>query len=90
MAAPTRRRPRESRQALAWRVVHEAGDDFSTRLDFAYRTVVGRSPTPTEMARIRAYFDTQSGIRAKDAATIDPWVGISRILFNLDEFITRE
>jgi hypothetical protein len=80
----------EAAQALANRVQTEAQGDFSARLAFAYRLCLNRPPTAKETARLASYFDTQSGIRAKDPEAIEPWVGVSRILLNLDEFITRE
>jgi len=80
----------EAAQALANRVQTEAQGDFSTRLAYAYRLCLNRPPSAKETARLASYFDTQSGIRAKDPGAIEPWVGVSRILLNLDEFITRE
>ena len=80
----------EAAQALAYRIQNEAHGDFKTRLDFAYREVLDRDPTEQEAARLGAYFDTQSGIRRNEPDSIEPWVGVSRILLNLDEFITRE
>jgi hypothetical protein len=80
----------EAAQALANRIETEARGDFKTRLDFAYRLCVNRPPTEKETTRLASYFDTQSGIRLKDPNAIAPWVGVSRILLNLDEFITRE
>jgi len=80
----------EAAAALANRIETEAQGDFSARLGFAYRLVVNRAPSAKETARLAAYYDTQSGIRAKDPEAIAPWMGVSRILLNLDEFITRE
>ncbi|HVW83562.1 MAG TPA: DUF1553 domain-containing protein, partial [Bryobacteraceae bacterium] len=80
----------EAAQALANRIETESAGDFRTRLNFAYRLCLDRAPTDKETARLASYFDTQSGIQAKDSTAIAPWVGVSRILLNLDEFITRE
>ena len=96
----------EAAQALAWRVVSEGGDTFNDRANFAYEVVLGRKPTAAEVTRLASYFDTQSGILAKepqaiaqlapyaagkpDAQQRAAWVGVSRVLLNLDEFITRE
>jgi hypothetical protein len=80
----------EAAQALANRIDTEAKGDFKDRLSFAYLLSVNRPPTEKETARLASYFDTQSGIRQKDPNAIAPWVGVSRILLNLDEFITRE
>jgi hypothetical protein len=80
----------EAAEALADRIKTEAAGDFKARLDFAYRLTLNRAPTDKETTRLAAYFDTESGLQSKDPSAIAPWVGISRILLNLDEFITRE
>jgi mono/diheme cytochrome c family protein len=96
----------EAAQALAYRVLTEAGNTFNDRANFAYELVLGRKPTVAEVSRLASYFDTQSGILAKepdaiaqlapgtagqpDAQQRAAWVGVSRVLLNLDEFITRE
>lgn len=74
----------EAATALAERIQTEARGDFRKRLDFAYRLCLNRAPTEAETTRLAAYYDSQSG------GAISPWVGVSRILLNLDEFITRE
>jgi len=80
----------EAAQALAHRIETEASGDFRSRLDFAYRTALDRKPSEKETTRLAAYYDAQASLRQKDPAAIEPWVGLSRILLNLDEFITRE
>jgi len=80
----------EAAEALASRVETEATGDFTSRLTFTYKTALNRAPTATEIARLANYFDTQATLRQKDPAAIAPWVGVSRIILNLDEFITRE
>ena len=72
----------ESAQALAWRLNNEAPPDFDARLDYAYRLCFGRSASPAERRRLEAYYQTQPADYA--------WTGISRILLNTHEFITRE
>jgi mono/diheme cytochrome c family protein len=72
----------EAAQALAARLELETPSDFRTRLNRAFQLVVNRAPTERETTRLATYYDAQSGN--------NPWVGISRILLNLDEFITRE
>ncbi len=71
----------EAAEALAERIKTESTGDFRARLDFAYRLCLGRRPTEKEVTRLAAFFDT---------TTMPPWVAVSRILLNLDEFITRE
>jgi hypothetical protein len=80
----------EAAEALAHRVLTEGPSDQNGRLNYAFRLSLNRAPTSGETARLASYIDTQSGIRAKDATAIDPWVGVSRIILNLDEFMTRE
>jgi hypothetical protein len=80
----------EAAQALANRIETEATGDFRARLGYAYQTVLNRKPSEKETSRLASYYDTQASIRAKDPGAIAPWVGVSRILLNLDEFITRE
>ncbi|MDP9170059.1 MAG: DUF1553 domain-containing protein, partial [Acidobacteriota bacterium] len=80
----------EAAQALANRIETEATGDFRARLGYAFQLTVERKPTEKETARLAGYFDTQASIRQKDPTAIAPWVGVSRILLNLDEFITRE
>ena len=96
----------EAAQTLAYRVLSQAGNTFNDRANLAYELVLGRKPTAGEVSRLASYFDTQSGILAKepqaiaqlapyaagqpDAQQRAAWVGVSRVLLNLDEFITRE
>ena len=80
----------EAAQALAARLESETPAEFRLRLAHAFRLVVNRAPTERETTRLAGYFDAQTNLRAKDPTAIEPWVGISRILLNLDEFITKE
>jgi uncharacterized protein DUF1553/uncharacterized protein DUF1549/cytochrome c len=96
----------EAAQALAARVSQAPARDFETRLDYAYRICLARAPRPDEVTRLRSYFDAQQQLFTADAkaagqlfpATLKgetpvemaAWVGLSRVLLNLDEFITRE
>ena len=69
----------EAAQALAYRVTHELQGDTGSRIDGAFELCLGRKPSASEHQRLVAYFDER-----KD------WVSLSRVLMNLDEFITRE
>jgi hypothetical protein len=96
----------EAAQALAFRVLARPEKTFNDRVNYAYELVLGRKATAAEAARLASYLDTQSGILAKepqsiaqlapsaagqpDASERAAWVGASRVLLNLDEFITRE
>ena len=70
----------EAAGALAWRVQQEApGSSFDDRLNYAFELCLGRKPTAREKDRLSTYFHQQQD-----------WTGVSRVLLNLDEFITRE
>jgi len=87
----------EAAQALAVRADREAPKD--QRLDYAFQLALGRLATPIERERLAKYLDAQTNLVTKEnsAATLlpaepllAPWVGLSRVLLNLDEFMTRE
>jgi hypothetical protein len=96
----------EAAQALATRVLEEMPGGITERLDYAFMLVVARPPTAGERQRLTDYFEQQKQLLAKDPKAsenmqpfhppgVDPldaaaWVGVSRVLLNLDEFITRE
>lgn len=93
----------EAAQGLAFRTLTEAPAD---KVDYAFELCTGRKPAPREKERLKTYLDQQIGIFTKDQAAVatlsawlpagvNPtegaaWVGLSRVLLNLDEFITRE
>lgn len=90
----------EAAEALAVRTLREGGADFDHRLDYAYTLVLGRKPSSSERDRLAKYLEQKKanpllepslllpdGIDRREAAA---WVGLSRVLLNLDEFITRE
>jgi hypothetical protein len=66
----------EAAEALSARIQKEGGAD---PLAYAFELCVARPPSKTERARIEQY-------RAQGG----DWLGVSRILLNLDELITRE
>jgi hypothetical protein len=96
----------EAAQALALRVIAEQPGEFNDRLDHMYRISLGRRPSASERERLRKLYEQQSALIEKDPAaaeTIAParpervnaveaaaWTGLSRVVLNLDEFITRE
>jgi hypothetical protein len=70
----------EAAGALAKRIEREApGASFDERLNYAFELCLGRKPSAREKDRLSTYFSQQQD-----------WVGISRVLLNLDEFISRE
>jgi hypothetical protein len=79
---------------------------FGDRLNYAFEATLGRAPSARERERLGAFFDETiknlrdnpqtvaamfpnrlEGVPQLDAAA---WVELSRVLLNLDEFITRE
>jgi hypothetical protein len=96
----------EAAQGLAFRVMREAAGGFRDKLNYAFQVTVGRPPDAHELERLGKYFDETlrhlgaspqtvaalfpnriEGVPQADAAA---WVELSRVLLNLDEFITRE
>ena len=70
----------EAAGALAWRVQQEAqSPSFDDRLNYAFELCLSRKPTAREKDRLSTYFHQQQD-----------WAGVSRVLLNLDEFVTRE
>jgi len=96
----------EAAQSLAVRVLEEAPRDWEHRLDSLFQLCLSRSPNPNEREKMGRYFENQKSIFLKDPKSIasvapnpvpdvEPvevasWVGVGRVLMNLDEFITRE
>ena len=96
----------ESAQALAARTLTEAPGGVAERLNYAFELCVGRQPEPVETDWLQTSFEEQKRILAQDSeqaqklfplklASVSPeegaaWVGVSSVLLNLDEFITRE
>ena len=83
-----------------------ASGGFREKLNFAFAVTLGRQPSAHEAERMGQYFDESlrrlngseetvtalfpnriEGVPQKDAAA---WVELSRVLLNLDEFITRD
>ncbi len=81
-------------------------DAFDARLAHAYRLAVGRSPTASEAVRLSRYYQDQmrlldetpgaaedwfpTSLEGYDRTVAAAWTGVTRVLLNLDEFITRE
>ena len=79
---------------------------FDDRLDRAFKLCVARSPSPTEREGLQTYFERRKTdldrnpevlaelfgveIDGVDPLEASAWVGLSRVLLNTDEFITRE
>src|SRR5579885_1158659 len=96
----------EAAQGLAFRLMRETAPGFRSRLDRAFEIALSRKPSPTEAERLARYYDDELGQLRADAKARDAlfpnqfegvpqseaaaWVGVSRVLLNLDEFINRE
>ncbi len=80
--------------------------DFDDRLDYAYRLCFARKPSETEAERLERYYRDQMRLLDQspksvagwfplepeqfDRTAAAAWTGLSRVLLNTDEFITRE
>lgn len=90
----------EAAQALAYRLSTETAGNAGARVDQAFQFALGRMPTQTERQRLLQFLDDQASRlnqnpkAAAQVAPVDPlaaaWVSVSRVLLNLDEFMTRE
>jgi len=96
----------EAAQGLAFRVMRESAGGFRERLNHAFEVTIGRAATDKEAERLGRFYDDTLKSLAADAKTVAAlfpnridgvpqteaaaWVELSRVLLNLDEFITRE
>jgi len=78
----------EFANALAKRVLAHAGDD-GQRLERAWLWALHRAPKPAERQRMLGFLATQRDAQ-KDKNELAVWTAASRVVFNLDEFMTRE
>jgi hypothetical protein len=75
----------EFADALGKRLVKEGPRDDAGRIDFAYRLCFSRAPSVAERDRLLRFLAKEKQVNADMA-----WTMLSRVLLNLDEFITRE
>jgi len=96
----------EAAQGLAFRVLREAGGGFREHLNYAFDVAVGRDASDKEAERLGRYYDDTLKSLAADPKTVAAlfpnrlegvpqteaaaWVELSRVVLNLDEFITRD
>lgn len=96
----------EAAQALAKRLMKEAGSAPSSRAAYAFRLCVSRPPTQAELDRILTYFNQElarfqrdaeaarkvvrSENLAPDTAEQAAWTMVSNALLSLDETMTKE
>jgi hypothetical protein len=94
----------ECAQGLARRTLVSADADDDARIRYAFQCCLSREPTPDEHARLATLLDRQrnnyradrkaaealSATNHGDPAEQAAWTAVSRVILNLDEFITRE
>ena len=96
----------EAAQAFAVRILSEAEQNFDDRLRYAFQVALARPPSDGEVESLGGYYRRQTRIfeqepgAAEKVAPVDlagisrietaAWTGLSSVLLNLDEFITRE
>jgi len=96
----------EAAQGLAFRVMRESSGGFRNRLSHAFQITLGREPSATEAERLGKYYDEANRHLQSSPETVAAlfpnriegvpqletagWVELSRVLLNLDEFITKD
>ena len=79
-------------EALADRVIKEK-TDTTARIKHAFQLCLCRHPSDDEVDFLTHFLNEQEA-QFKAASESDPermaWIALSRVLMNLDEFITRE
>ncbi|HUQ93014.1 MAG TPA: PSD1 and planctomycete cytochrome C domain-containing protein [Bryobacteraceae bacterium] len=73
----------EAAQSLAARTLQDKSSLFKQRARYVYELALGRAPSDDELRLLFDYYSKRSG-------EVAAWTGISSIVLNLDEFITRE
>ena len=77
----------ELAQGLSARILRETEPSDPARIGHAFRLCLSREPTRQEAARLT---DLLRLTRADGSREAEAWQTVSRVLLNLDEFITRE
>jgi hypothetical protein len=94
----------ECAQALARRILTEGSADRAKRERLAFQICLAREPTAEERQRLSMLIDQQLVLQPRQstdatagetqpydpALELSAWTAVSRVLLNLDEFITRE
>lgn len=96
----------EAARHLAARIIRESNNGLQARITLGFRLCLAREPSEEESRRLTAYFmeqvrifnsDPQAssilslpGNTSTESDTFAAWVGVSSVLLNLHEFITRE
>ena len=66
----------EAARAFAQRILSEGGSDPKQQLEFAFRTCLGRLPTASETARLRAFLDQQLRSYRGDKKSADALIAV--------------
>lgn len=66
----------EASRVFAQRILAEGGKDDAARVDFAFRTCLGRSPAPAERARLLAFVNQQLKSFARDAEAARQFIDV--------------
>jgi mono/diheme cytochrome c family protein len=74
----------EIAHGLARLTLREGGASDESRITYAFRRCVARSPKAAELDELKAFLNKQ---RSRNG---DPWTALARVLLNLDETITKE
>jgi Protein of unknown function (DUF1553)/Protein of unknown function (DUF1549)/Planctomycete cytochrome C len=64
--------------------ISQSKTDTLARLKLAFEIALSREPQPAELSRMKAYVEKQGETHP------ETWAKVARVLFNLDEFVTRE
>ena len=96
----------EAAQALAFRILSAAEQSLDERLRHAFRLTLTRPPNEAELESLSGYYRRQIRILEQEPGSAEKlapveiagvsrietaaWTGLSSVLLNLDEFITRE
>jgi mono/diheme cytochrome c family protein len=75
----------EFAQALADRILRECPGDDRERMAYGFRLCMGRQLNEREQQTLERLLQNQ-----REAKLHDAWTSVTRVLLNLDEFITRE
>ncbi len=76
----------EQAEAFAKRIAAAPMESDGEKLRYAFRASLNREPEAHEMQVLSSLLEDFR----KASPAPDPWLGVARTLFNLDEFITRE
>ncbi len=89
----------EAAEAMAERLLQLDLADETERAEYAFRLTLARPPRAPEVKAMLAYLDQQRSIVEEEAKSLDGahsvarelavWTGLSSVLLNLHEFITR-